>query len=70
MSNGRNSNSFGTDPLSASGIARKSLVMFFLIDTSGSMKGTKMGELNTAMEELIPEIRRVGAADTDVKSLS
>ncbi|MBR0140799.1 MAG: VWA domain-containing protein [Ruminococcus sp.] len=67
MSNGRNSNSFGTDPLSASGIAKKSLVMFFLIDTSGSMKGTKMGELNTAMEELIPEIRRVGAADTDVK---
>ena len=26
-----------------------------------------MGELNTVMEELIPEIRRVGEADTDVK---
>ena len=52
MSNGRKSPSFGTDPLSAAGIARKSLVMFFLIDTSGSMKGTKMGELNTAMEAL------------------
>ena len=31
------------------------------------MKGKKMGELNTVMEELIPEIRRVGEADTDVK---
>ncbi|MBR6242646.1 MAG: VWA domain-containing protein [Ruminococcus sp.] len=55
------------DPLSATGVSKKSLVIFFLIDTSGSMKGTKMGELNTVMEELIPEIRRVGEADTDVK---
>lgn len=55
------------DPLSATGVSKKSLVIFFLIDTSGSMKGKKMGELNTVMEELIPEIRRVGEADTDVK---
>lgn len=55
------------DPLSATSVSKKSLVIFFLIDTSGSMKGTKMGELNTVMEELIPEIRRVGEADTDVK---
>ena len=55
------------DPLNATGVSRKSLVIFFLIDTSGSMKGTKMGELNAVMEELIPEIRRVGEADTDVK---
>jgi uncharacterized protein YegL len=31
------------------------------------MVGKKIGELNTVMEELIPEIRRVGEADTDVK---
>lgn len=55
------------DPLGATGVSRKSLVIFFLIDTSGSMKGKKIGELNTVMEELIPEIRRVGEADTDVK---
>ena len=54
-------------PLNAMGVSKRSLVLFFLIDTSGSMKGTKIGELNTAMEELIPEIRRVGEADTDVK---
>lgn len=58
---------FDDDPLSATGVSRKSLVIFFLVDTSGSMKGTKMGELNTVMEELIPEIRRVGEADTDIK---
>ncbi|MBQ8921848.1 MAG: VWA domain-containing protein [Oscillospiraceae bacterium] len=55
------------DPLSATSVSKKSLVIFFLIDTSGSMKGKKMGELNTVMEELIPEIRRVGEADTEVK---
>ena len=58
---------YDDDPLNATGVSRKSLVIFFLIDTSGSMKGTKMGELNTVMEELIPEIRRVGEADTEVK---
>ena len=55
------------DPLGATGVSRKSLVIFFLIDTSGSMKGTKMGELNTAMEDLMPEIRSIGEADTDIK---
>lgn len=55
------------DPLGSTGVSKRSLVLFFLIDVSGSMKGTKIGELNTAMEELIPEIRRIGEADTDVK---
>ncbi|MCH5192938.1 MAG: VWA domain-containing protein [Oscillospiraceae bacterium] len=55
------------DPLGATGVSKKSLVIFFVIDTSASMKGTKIGELNTVMEELIPEIRRVGEADTTVK---
>ena len=55
------------DPLGATSVSKKSLVIFFMIDTSASMKGTKIGELNTVMEELIPEIRRVGEADTEVK---
>ena len=58
---------YDDDPLSATSVSKKSLVIFFLIDTSRSMVGKKMGELNTVMEELIPEIRRVGEADTDVK---
>lgn len=55
------------DPLGATSVSKKSLVIFFVIDTSASMRGKKIGELNTVMEELIPEIRKVGEADTDVK---
>ena len=38
-------------------IAKKSMVLFFLIDCSGSMGGSKIGTVNSVMEELIPEIR-------------
>ena len=48
-------------------IAKKSMVIFFIIDQSGSMSGSKIGSLNTAMEEVIPEIRDVGGADADIK---
>ena len=44
------------DPLSATSVSKKSLVIFFLIDTARSMVGKKIGELNTVMEELIPEM--------------
>ena len=37
-------------------IAKKSMVLFFLIDCSGSMGGSKIGTVNSVMEELIPEI--------------
>ena len=48
-------------------IAKKSMVLFFIIDQSGSMEGSKIGSLNTAMEEVIPEIRDIGEADADLK---
>lgn len=48
-------------------IAKKSMVLFFIIDQSGSMEGSKIGSLNTAMEEVIPEIRDIGEADADIK---
>ena len=44
------------DPLGATSVSKKSLVIFFVIDTSASMRGKKIGELNTVMEELIPEM--------------
>ena len=43
------------------------MILFFLIDTSGSMAGSKIGTINTVMEETIPEIRTVGGADTEIK---
>ena len=37
------------DPLEAEPIARKRLVLFYLIDTSGSMDGDKIGIVNEVM---------------------
>ncbi len=48
-------------------IARKSLTLFYLIDTSGSMEGEKIGQVNTVMEEVIPEVRDVGGSDSEIK---
>lgn len=47
--------------------AKKSMTIFFLIDVSGSMKGTKIGSLNGTMEELLPSLVGVGEASTEVK---
>ena len=55
------------DFLDAMEPARKSMTIFFLIDVSGSMKGTKIGSLNSTMEELLPSLIGVGEASTDVK---
>ncbi|GHT52167.1 tellurium resistance protein TerY [Spirochaetia bacterium] len=49
------------------GIIRRQMVLFFLIDTSGSMVGTKIGAVNTAIREVIPDLREVGGADVDLK---
>lgn len=55
------------DFLDAMKPAKKSMTIFFLIDVSGSMKGTKIGSLNGTMEELLPSLIGVGEASTDVK---
>ena len=55
------------DFLDAMDPAKKSMTIFFLIDVSGSMKGTKIGSLNGTMEELLPSLIGVGEASTDVK---
>ena len=52
------------DFLDAMEPAKKSMTIFFLIDVSGSMKGTKIGSLNGTMEELLPSLIGVGEAST------
>ena len=47
--------------------AKKELVIFFLIDTSGSMSGTKIGAVNTAIREVLPVLRGVGGSDANIK---
>ncbi len=48
---------------------RRIMTLFYLIDSSGSMKGTKIGTVNAAMEERIPLLREVAQAndDADIK---
>jgi len=50
-------------------IPRKSMTLFFMIDTSGSMSGSKIGAVNAAIEEVIPELKDISAnnADAEVK---
>lgn len=48
-------------------IQKRSLVMLILVDTSGSMKGARIGAVNTALEELLPELAEMGEADAEIK---
>jgi uncharacterized protein YegL len=49
------------------GIVRRQMVLFFMVDTSGSMTGTKIGAVNTAISEVLPELKDVGGADVELK---
>ena len=55
------------DPLETMAPAKKSMVIFFLVDTSTSMQGSKMDSLNKVMGDVLPELIGVGEAGTDVK---
>ena len=48
-------------------IVKREMVLFLLIDQSGSMYGTKIGAVNTAVREAIPELRDVGGSDASIK---
>lgn len=49
------------------GIVKREMVLFFIVDQSGSMAGTKIGAVNTAIREVIPELKGIGGADVDLK---
>jgi uncharacterized protein YegL len=49
------------------GIIRRQMVLFFVIDTSGSMDGIKIGAVNTAIREVVPDLQDIGGADIDLK---
>jgi len=55
------------DLLETVAIPRKTMVLFFIVDTSGSMMGTKIGEVNSAIEEVIPELRDLSASNADAQ---
>jgi uncharacterized protein YegL len=41
------------------------MVLFFLVDTSGSMSGDKIGAVNEAIREVIPEIKEISSENAD-----
>jgi uncharacterized protein YegL len=43
------------------------MVLFFMIDTSGSMDGSKIGAVNTALEEVIPALKEVSDENADAQ---
>jgi uncharacterized protein YegL len=48
-------------------IPRRTMVLFFVIDTSGSMDGSKIGAVNVAIEEVIPAIKEVSDENADAQ---
>jgi len=48
-------------------IPRRTMVLFLVIDTSGSMDGSKIGAVNTAIEEVIPAIKEVSDENADAQ---
>ena len=48
-------------------IVKRQLVLFFIVDTSGSMMGKKITKVNEAIRNVLPELPDIGGADVDVK---
>ncbi len=48
-------------------VSRRTMVLFFIVDTSGSMKGAKIGTVNNAIEEVIPEIKDISITNADAQ---
>lgn len=54
---------------SVEGIAKRTMVLFFLIDKSYSMGGSKIGAVNYAIRDVIPEVQKIAndSADANIK---
>jgi uncharacterized protein YegL len=48
-------------------IPRRTMALFFVIDTSGSMDGAKIGAVNAAIEEVIPAIKEISDENADAQ---
>jgi len=46
---------------------RKAVVMFFIIDTSGSMAGPRIGAVNSAIEETLQGLKEMNAENADAE---
>lgn len=51
----------------AEGIVKRQMVLFFIVDCSGSMMGTKITAVNEAVRDVLPELKDIGGSDVDLK---
>lgn len=48
-------------------VPRRTMVLTFIVDTSGSMEGDKIGSLNVAVQEVIPYIQDISESNADAQ---
>ena len=48
-------------------VTRRTMVLFFVVDTSGSMNGAKIGTVNSAIEEIVPELKDISEQNADAQ---
>jgi len=48
-------------------IPRRTMVLFFIVDTSGSMSGSKIGSVNTTIHEILPELKDISEENADAQ---
>ena len=48
-------------------VPRRTMTIFFMIDTSGSMEGNKIGAVNDAVENVLPMIGEISDTNPDAE---
>lgn len=48
-------------------IPRRVMTLFFIVDTSGSMRGEKIASLNVAIREVLPEVKSISDTNADAE---
>lgn len=49
------------------GIAARTMILFFVADTSYSMEGSKIGAMNETINNVIPEVREISDSNADAE---
>ena len=55
------------DILESAPIPRRTMTLFFILDTSGSMHGNKIGALNQAISEVLPMLDQISSNNADAE---
>jgi uncharacterized protein YegL len=48
-------------------VPRRTMILFFMVDTSGSMAGERIGAVNEAIANVLPEIRSISGDNADAQ---